>query len=441
MGNSLIAKKFAQLVYELGDLYEEVTKKLNGPILFVLDEARSMLTRNVADVLTQTGTPTTEYVQRLDTYENVNLVTEIAQRPSLAMTAISATNQPPPSTHCQISEVTTQLQFSAQTGLRSSRFGRAAQSSFLENPPKTVRDYQHFFRESSARFYIWRRALSRMAGVDMFNVILDTSSKVSNFMPNAAIDPSDRLVTGAAVLLPPFYNIRGPGHFKFLDQKPELADLRLQYEISDEHKRLEVRLFSIFENSRALFFKELLELDSKLQKDLMKLEKGETQVNLTWFDVDKQWNMYLRVRRLAVYKMGLTGNTFDLKALMAIFSARIGMLPFTSKSMDDLVASYMAFLTHIDPRRISLLAKYPVEPMIAEAAAYIMNSVSNLVWEMCNALQNMIYGNEFRAFISRGDIAEMTLSFILCLIKDRLLTGMITNIVVSLSDPEFQFVR
>jgi hypothetical protein len=80
----------------------------------------------------------------------------------------------------------------------------------------------HSPRAANSLFFKWTRAISYLQNMNIFFVLLDTTSKLSTFQPSIFLDPSIRIQTGS-LLFHPFYFYPFTGPWPLDDSKEVLT--------------------------------------------------------------------------------------------------------------------------------------------------------------------------------------------------------------------------
>jgi hypothetical protein len=208
---------------------------------------------------------------------------------------------------------------------------------------------------ASTHFSIFRWVASYLAeGCGIFIVLLDTTSKISNFMPSKIPDASFRYSERGKQLLPAFYAV---DTFNILAPKERIWTVS-----GDSPRDLTSVLFKHFMKGRPLF-------GSFLQS-------GSDNKAVRLADV-----VQLAAEKLLggiAVEQGMQGQT-DHYLAVALLSVRgaVFVKP-QSELASSLVAKHLGMCLAISSDRGLVFTGYPSEPVLAEAACRIMNRRSKL---------------------------------------------------------------
>lgn len=217
-------------------------------------------------------------------------------------------------------------------------------------------------------FRAFRRGARSVTIHDFFAVLLDTTSHVANFSPNALIDHSQRNVDSPLSSFDPIYSI--DTFDAFAESQPDIVN------------GTEEACRSIFKLGRPLWG--------------ALLEHG--------FDLGE-------LRSLAGLKLGLIS---DPQYHFILLSHRVSFNVTNYNLADHMVAQCMRYIVHISKDRTLLATAMGSEPLLAiEAAARMKDASSKL-----KCLQGLMtaYGS---GLISLGDVGEVVAALILLFTMDK----------------------
>ena len=194
-------------------------------------------------------------------------------------------------------------------------------------------------------FYNMRRALVHFDDkVNVFTLVMDTVSRLSNFQPTRTADPSARV------------EIEGKGLFEplYLCVTTDVMATRINM-----NRKLEdaVRPSILYRYGRPMWG---AQIDNRGQEDM------ETYL---------QRLVSLASNKIIGGKIPIAEEIDHISAL-AILAIRLCLhvSPLAQLSA-ELVASHMCVCTFISPDRMMMISSYPVEPILAEAAARLTQMI------------------------------------------------------------------
>jgi hypothetical protein len=241
---------------------------------------------------------------------------------------------------------------------------------------------------AESKFLVWRRSIAHIQNAPVFFVLLDTTSKLSNFQPSAYFDPSLRCSTGLQLFFP-FYFFPFTGEWKLpKDASPEFI-------IPSEHgNAVSYELFSPVRFSRPYFF-------SRVE------ECGVGDVAF--------WKTLVA---FAVSKLGTQGF-IDLadSSKAAVVACKFALVPMDSFISEDFVSSFCATLTYVNASRTGMKVQYIPEPMLAEGASFILASEEAFLDHLA-LLENMLLNQKLAPCAKKGDLGEFVASIFVMRIKD-----------------------
>ncbi|CAG8756083.1 4751_t:CDS:1, partial [Ambispora leptoticha] len=201
--------------------------------------------------------------------------------------------------------------------------------------------------DENKAFYNMRRALVHFDDkVNVFTLVMDTVSRLSNFQPTQTADPSARVESEGKGLFEPLY----------LCVTTDVMATRI-----NTNRKLEdaVRPSILYRYGRPMWG---AQIDNRGQEDI------ETYL---------QRLVLLASNKIIGGKnLNFTTEEIDHTSALAILAIRLCLhvTPLAQLSA-ELVASHMRVCTFISPDRMMLISSYPVEPILAEAAARHMQMI------------------------------------------------------------------
>lgn len=234
-----------------------------------------------------------------------------------------------------------------------------------------------------SNFFLIRSILSDLKP-NIFVLFLDTFSHLSEFMPPILQDPSNRVFSDRLKVFEPIYLLPNWDLFVTSDSVKSIQDS------------------VIFENmclfGRALWGSWM---------------HTRTNSNGKYESIDHRDLYHLAASKLISKSFE---DEFDEKDWLAILSCRIGIIrPKCLSTCKQLVAKHMAVCTYVDNEREIFEIDYPSEPILAEAAAFLINRKQN--WQYF--IDKLIYLTE-TCLISTGDKGEIIAKLILIMSMDRI---------------------
>jgi len=231
------------------------------------------------------------------------------------------------------------------------------------------------------RFLNFRRAL-RCLPENIFTIIADTLSTLSNFQPVSSLDPSSRVQRHAYKLFSPFYLI--PTFDLFKKENSQLWTLK-----------------DLFSTGRPLWGAALskgIEIPDLICLAQQKLIGGITK---------DQW----------------IENKPNIASAIAILSSRISInVVLGSQIASELVAGYMAICFYISDDFQRLMIMYPSEPILAEASAQLMADLRVLEIILFNLKTALQYG-----YIEPGYRGELIARLILTIAWNKTISSVQPN--------------
>ena len=238
-------------------------------------------------------------------------------------------------------------------------------------------------KNGRSNYFILRSILSELKK-NIFVLFLDTFSHLSEFMPITANDPSNRVFSVHLELFEPIYLLPNWDLFVALDSIRSIYD-SVQYE-------------NICKFGRALWGSWVY---------------TRTNSNGKYQSLDCRQLYHLAASKLICSKS--FDDEFDENDCLAILSCRIGMIkPKCLSTCQEMVAKNMAVCTYVDNQRNVFEIDYPSEPILSEAAAYLINSKKKPEY-FVQKLISMIESS----LISKGDKGEIIAKLILVFTKDK----------------------
>ena len=266
-------------------------------------------------------------------------------------------------------------------------------------------------------FIYFRRAMSYFNHCGLMVVVMDTLSRISNYLPSSRMDASERIAKKGYDLYPPWICIDTMGCLN--------VPLRLEEYVEysnpiDDMKfgQVEFRPFQLVSESRPIFSGFLSKLKCGSILELWDSVFSLADVKLSGGITSKQFSKQIT----------------DLKEIetryLALLSIRLSVTPLNFQVQEKMVSHYMATLLAISEDRESLLVQYAEEPIIGEAAASILNTADN--WSSAIDIMLKQYSAGYLAFgQTRGDIGELVCCLILTLAYDCAAQSSFNNISIT----------
>lgn len=235
--------------------------------------------------------------------------------------------------------------------------------------------------QHKSNFFILRSLITNLKK-NIFVLFLDTFSSLSEFMPNKRSDPSLRVYSGKKKVFEPIYLL--PNWDVFLKSAKNISET-VSYEYICNFGRVLWGSWVYTRNNSNEKFKSI-DYSVLYSAAASKLVAGE--------DLNK---------------------ILSVADCLAILSSRIGIIkPKLVSTCQELVAKNMAVCTFVDTETGRFEIDYPSEPILAEAAAYLMHKSDNLNLIIENLRQTVE-----SSLISQGDKGETIAKLILIIAKDK----------------------
>lgn len=232
--------------------------------------------------------------------------------------------------------------------------------------------------------YFELRSLLSELRRNMFVLFLDTFSHLSEFMPSTSRDPSSRICTGVSKIFEPIYLLPNWDLFGAIDSICSIKD--------------------------SIKFENICKYGRPLWGSWM---HTRTNSNGKYESIDYKNLYYLAVAKLIGSKS--FEEEYDENDCLAVLSSRIGTIkPKCLSSCQEMVAKNMAVCTYVDNENDIFEIDYPSEPILAEAAAFLINNIKSPEF----FVKKLIYLIE-SSIISKGDKGEIIAKLILLQAKDK----------------------
>ena len=235
--------------------------------------------------------------------------------------------------------------------------------------------------QQRSNFFIMRSLIPKLKK-NIFVLFLDTFSTLSEFMPSKTSDPSLRVYTGEKIVFQPIYLL--PNLDVFAKSAKNISETITFDYISYFGRVLWGSWIYTRNNSHEKF--KSIDYSELYSATASKLIGGE---NLN--------------------------KILSVADCLAILSSRIGIVkPKLISTCQELVAKNMAVCTFVDTNTGRFEIDYPSEPILAEAAAFLMHKSNNL-----NLILEKLRLTIESSLISRGEKGEMIGKIILIIAKDK----------------------
>ena len=235
--------------------------------------------------------------------------------------------------------------------------------------------------EKETLFFYVRRALKLLPKkIGIFAIFTDTHSNISNFSPVSYLDPSKRVAERGSQLFEPFYLL------DTVDMNTNFKKVPTLKESEDPHH--------FFQYGRPLW-------GALLSPSGTEGFKPERIIELA---MDK----LIGGKSFILWKKEAQ-NRITIMETLAIFGPRlcIDIVP-QSRYASHLIASYMHLCLDISEDRECIITSMPSEPVLAEAAARIMNDSNVNLTELINQLSSALKKGVVEAGY-RGELAARLL--------------------------------
>ncbi len=242
------------------------------------------------------------------------------------------------------------------------------------------------------RFYEWRRAISYLK-VPVCFVLIDTSSKISNFAPPTHLDHSSRVVQGARLFMPLYaLSVRG------VLTPPEKAskywiDCTSGKNLDSRYKTLRFYPAELAERCRPL---------------IQKYFETSVQSEATVMHALTQTMTFAKTKMMSDKKIDF----------LSILCCRWAVRPLVLATAEELTAKNMATCVYLSKERDIMHIEYVPEPVMAEVAARITEEDKD--FETCvMTLHESLQTGELSAISSRGDKGELVASIVFTRLMDQ----------------------
>ncbi|CAG8498236.1 4132_t:CDS:1 [Funneliformis caledonium] len=235
--------------------------------------------------------------------------------------------------------------------------------------------------EKEILFFHVRHALKLLPKkIGIFATFTDTHSNISNFSPVSYLDPSKRVAERGSQLFEPFYLL------DTVDMNTIFKKVRTLKEFEDPHH--------FFQYGRPLW-------DALLSFSGTEGFKPERIIELAM-------NKLIGGKSFILWKKE-TQNKITVVETLAIFGPHLCIdIVLQSRYASHLIASYMHLCLDISENRECIIISMPTEPVLAEAAAQIMNDPNVNLTELINQLSSALKKGVVEAGY-RGELAARLL--------------------------------
>lgn len=244
-------------------------------------------------------------------------------------------------------------------------------------------------RQSLANLFLaYRRALHQLKCDYIFVLFIDTTWRISKFVPSAQEDKSFRVADAGAILFPPIYLL--PTFDAFRNDLDQIDCIESA-----------VKLESICSYGRPLWgswMKAKRELSRHCCFDGLVNERELIQVAAC------------RIVGFSSVLTCLDESFKDIDNIIAILSVRVGTIQVTQDALrEELVSAHMATLMSVSADRTSLQIAYPSEPVLALASAIYYWSSTWHVFLICQQFKSFISNN----LVEKGMVGELVIKIAL----------------------------
>lgn len=259
--------------------------------------------------------------------------------------------------------------------------------------------------EKKTLFSVWRRAIHELLQLPVFFVIIDTTSRLSNFQPSQQFFQSARYDSPGKELFPPFYCFPFTG--EWLVNNSCKYKMKIPLNEHEVQKNMITYDLSLPVRFSRPFFKTLA------NKEMAENESLDDAGARVWISLCEFAMSKIKPKATEKDKQFL----LDRSSRSALLSCKYALVSLDYDLSEDLVSSFCGTLVYVSPDRSALQVNYVPEPMLAEAVCQVLEDEMTFQIALGH-LHDLLINRKVTPASSKGDLGEFVATIYFLRVKD-----------------------